>query len=649
MCGLVGFFSSKRNDFEAFCSLMADALAHRGPDDAGIWVDQHAGVALGHRRLSIQDLSSFGHQPMTSKSSRYVIAYNGEIYNFRALQKELEKSGCSFRGHSDTEILLAAVEEWGIKCSLEKFVGMFAFALWDKKEQVLTLARDRLGEKPLYYGWQKNSFMFASELKALKVHPDWIGAINIDTVALYMRHNHIPAPYSIFQGIHKLLPGTFIQLDVSNGHIQEEGLPDPVAYWQLKDVAEAGVNSPLELSDDEAITSLDGLLRETIKEKMISDVPLGAFLSGGIDSSAVVAIMQQESNRAVNSFSIGFNEKAYNEAEHAKAVAAHLGTNHTELYVTSQQALDVIPKLPMLYDEPFADSSQIPTFLVSEMTQQHVTVALSGDGGDELFAGYNRYFLGPSLWNKLSYVPKGMRSLLSTAITSIAPPVWDKIGGAVGGVMPSIRERTGDKMHKLAGVLAVRSSEEMYRNFVSHWPNPEAVVLGAHEPLTAITDASRWADLDDFTQRMQFLDTISYLPDDILAKVDRAGMGVSLETRIPFLDHRVVEFSWRLPMHQKIRDGQGKWLLRQVLYQYVPQKLIDRPKMGFGIPIESWLRGPLRDWAENLLSDQRLKQEGFFDVAIVRQKWEEHLSGKRNWQHLLWNVLMFQAWLEEYE
>jgi len=639
MCGFAGFIS-KSDVCESVCQGMLSKIIRRGPDDSGVWIDQDAGIALGHRRLSIQDLSPLGHQPMRSLSGRYVIAYNGEVYNFKVLKVDLEKKGYVFRGHSDTEVLLAAIEAWGVEKALQCFAGMFAFALWDKKERTLTLARDRLGEKPLYYGWQGKTFLFGSELKSLKQHPDWQGEINRDALALYMRHNYIPAPHSIYKGIHKLMPGTFIQLKAGE-------LSVPIAYWEAKTVAEEGVAHPLALSDEQAVQSLDELLRQTINEKMISDVSLGAFLSGGIDSSAVVAIMQQESEQRVKTFSIGFHEKGYNEAEHAKAVAKHLCTEHTEMYVTSQEAMNVIPKLATLYDEPFADSSQIPTFLVSEMTKQHVTVALSGDGGDELFAGYNRYFLGQSLWNKLSKVPKSMRTVLASGITSVSPQAWDRLGSVAGRLIPSVRDRAGDKLHKLAGILAVHSSEDMYRGFVSHWRNPEDIVLGGSESLTALTDKSRWADLDDFTQRMQFLDTISYLPDDILVKVDRAAMGVSLETRVPFLDHRVVEFAWKVPMHQKIRHGHGKWLLRQVLYQYVPQSLIDRPKMGFGIPIDQWLRGALRDWAEDLLNKQRLQQEGFFNVQIVRQKWDEHLSGERNWQYLLWDVLMFQAWFEK--
>jgi len=643
MCGFSGFFSRTRNVNKNICRKMTDTLIHRGPDDGGVWVDQDAGIALGHRRLSIQDLSPLGHQPMESFSGRYVVAYNGEIYNFRVLQKELEKIGCLFKGHSDTEVLLAAVDTWGIETALTRFVGMFAFALWDKKERALVLARDRLGEKPLYYGWQGKTFLFGSELKALCAHPDWQGEIDRDSLALQMRHNYIPTPYSIYKGVYKLKPGTLLRIQLSSpvGEV-----PELKAYWQAREVAIDGVNQSLYLSDKDAISALDTLLHQTIREKMISDVPLGAFLSGGIDSSVVVAMMQAESSLPVKTFTIGFHEEGYNEAAHAKAVAKHLGTEHTELYVTPEQAMDVIPRLPVLYDEPFSDSSQIPTFLVSEMTKQHVTVALSGDGGDELFCGYNRYHWGQSIWSRLSLIPRPLRGVVASTICNISPSAWDGLFKFINPVLPSklTYQTPGDKLHKLAEILKVKSPEALYHALVSHWKHPEQLVLGSREPLTELTNSSRWSsNIDSFIQRMQLLDTVSYLPDDILVKVDRAAMGVSLETRVPFLDHHVVEFAWQLPMSMKLRDGQGKWVLRQVLHKYIPRELIERPKMGFGVPIDIWLRGPLRDWAEALLDEKRLLEGGFFNVPPIRQKWKEHLSGKRNWQYYLWDVLMFQA------
>jgi asparagine synthase (glutamine-hydrolysing) len=635
---------------------MTDEIVHRGPDDGGVWVDAQTGVALGHRRLSILDLSPQGHQPMISLSGRYVIAFNGEVYNHQELRKELEcpisdpnskmeKGGVIWRGHSDTEVMLAAFERWGLEGALSRFNGMFAFALWDRQDRVLHLARDRFGEKPLYYGWMGDTFLFGSELKAMKAHPAWQGEIDRGALALYMRHTYISAPYSIYSGIRKLLPAHILSIPLSAGNMQT---PPSRAYWSVKAVAEAGVRHPFAGNEAEAVESLDGLLRDAVKLRMEADVPLGAFLSGGIDSSAVVALMQAQSLRPVKTFTIGFHEEGYNEAKHAKAVAKHLGTEHTELYVTAAEAMAVIPKLPKIYDEPFADSSQIPTFLVSKMTRQHVTVALSGDGGDELFGGYNRYFWGRDIWRKVGWMPKSARVAMARGLTALPPQSWDKIFSAMETMLPRrLRANLpGDKLHKLAGVLACSSPEAMYRGLVSFW-EPESVVLGASEPPTALTDRGQWADIPDFTQRMMFLDTVSYLPDDILAKVDRASMAVSLEGRVPLLDHRVAEFAWTLPLDMKIRGGQGKWPLRQLLYKYVPRELIERPKMGFGVPIDVWLRGPLREWAENLLDESRLKREGFFNTRTVREKWSEHLAGNRNWASLIWTVLMFQAWLEE--
>ena len=646
---------------------MTDRLFHRGPDDGGAWIDESAGIALGHRRLSILDLSPQGHQPMASASGRYVIAFNGEIYNHGALRRELE-AGLAFasenlegrtgpsassparqepvkwRGHSDTEVMLAAFEHWGVRESLARFNGMFAFALWDRRERMLHLARDRFGEKPLYYGWMGKTFLFGSELKALKAHPAWRGEIDRAALALYMRHNCIPAPYSIYQGVRKLLPAHKLSLELDRGR---EQTPEVCRYWSARELAEAGMRQPFSGDDGQAVAALDRLLRDAVVLRMEADVPLGALLSGGIDSSTVVALMQAQSKRPVKTFSIGFHEAAYNEAEQAKAVARHLGTEHTELYVTAEEARAVIPRLPEIYDEPFADSSQIPTFLVSQMTRRHVSVALSGDAGDELFGGYNRHFWGQSLWSKFGWMPKPMRAALAYGLTGVAPQSWDRILSLLGPALPSrLRAQLpGDKLHKLAAVLASASAEEMYRGLVSHW-EPGSVVLGASEPPTLLTDRAQWAQLPDFAQSMMFLDLASYLPDDILAKVDRASMAVSLEARVPFLDHRVAEFAWHLPLVMKIRNGQGKWILRQVLYNYVPRALMERPKMGFAVPLDAWLRGPLRDWAESLLDESRLRQEGYFDPVPIRRKWAEHLCGQRNWQSHLWDVLMFQAWLD---
>lgn len=625
---------------------MARQLAHRGPDDEGVWLDTSLGVALAHRRLSILDLSPAGHQPMTSPGGRYVIVFNGEIYNHLALRKALEQSANApaWRGHADTETLLAAFEVWGIENTLKKTVGMFALALWDRKGQTLTLARDRMGEKPLYYGWQQGCFLFASELKGLRRHPDFQGRVDRNALALFLRHNYVPAPYSIYEGIHKLLPGTYLTLSVDT---LPGVLPEPAYYWRLRDAASQPLRE--DLCDADAVTGLDTLLRQAVQGQMLADVPLGAFLSGGVDSSTVVALMQAQSTRPVRTFTMGFHETGYNEAEHAHAVAKRLGCEHTELYVTPGQALGVIPQLPELYDEPFADPSQIPTFLVAKLARQQVTVSLSGDGGDELFGGYNRHSWAAALWRRMRHLPLGARQAAALAMTSISPAAWNRILGVMAPVLPNrFRQAVpGDKLHKAAKLFAASRPEDIYLRLVSHWNEPARVVLGAQEPPTAITCPEHWLKAPDLESRMMYMDAISYLPDDILVKVDRAAMGVSLETRAPFLDHRLIEFAWRLPLSMKIRNGQGKWLLRQVLYQYVPQTLIERPKMGFGIPLDSWLRGSLRNWGEALLAEERLQREGFFDPAPIRKTWAEHLSGRRNQAYCLWNVLMFQAWLEQ--
>lgn len=630
MCGITGFWdlSGQLSDekMQLVVKQMSDRLLHRGPDDGGGWVDVRARIALGHRRLSILDLSAQGHQPMHSKSDRYTIVFNGEIYNFLELRQNLASLGHKFRGNSDTEVMLASFSQWGVVSAVDRLTGMFAFGLWDKQEQVLYLGRDRLGEKPLYYGWVGDTFLFGSELKALKAYPEWHGEIDRKAIALLMRHSYIPEPYSIYQNIYKLPPGTLLTVDGGNKSLI------PVPYWSVKSVVKAGTARPFSGSETEAINQLDSLLHDVVGDQMVADVPLGAFLSGGIDSSCIVALMQVQSNRQVKTFSIGFNEDAYNEAQYAKAVAQHLGTEHTELYVTAKEAINVIPKLPTLYDEPFADPSQIPTFLVAQLARQQVTVSLSGDGADELFGGYDRYFRGRSIWQKIGWMPQSWRKAISQCLNILSPQTL---------------YQSSNKLQKLAQALAAEHPEAIYRELVSHWKQPELLVIGASEPITALNNPQLWVDLPDFTSRMMYLDSVTYLPSDILTKVDRATMGMSLEVRVPFLDRRVVEFAWQIPPSMKIRNNQGKWLLHQVLYKYVPPSLVERPKMGFGVPIEDWLRGSLRDWAESLLNESRLQQEGFFQPQPIRQKWLEHLSGKQNWQYYLWDVLMFQSWLEQ--
>lgn len=643
MCGITGLLSYQTVSPDHL-SNMVNAMPHRGPDDFGTWYDNNTGISLVHRRLAIVDLSPAGHQPMHSAHEHYVIAFNGEIYNHNKLRTELEKVNLAprWRGHSDTETLLAAFEAWGIEATLQRCIGMFAIALWNKKTRTLALIRDRLGEKPLYYGWQGDTFLFGSELKALKAHPAFRTAIDRDALCLYMRHHYIPAPYSIYQGIHKLLPGTWLQVSLT----QRE--PNIKTYWSGTDISRQGKQNPFTGSPDDAVNALENLLKDAIGQQMMADVPLGTFLSGGIDSSTVVALMQAQSTQPIKTFSIGFYEKLYNEAAHAKTVAQHLGTDHTALYVTPDECMQVIPSLPTLYDEPFSDSSQIPTFLVSKLARKHVTVSLSGDAGDELFAGYNRYQLTANTWGKLSRIPRPLRQWVAKAITSVSPSSWNSIATTLKYFIPAFGQwaNMGEKLHKGAGVMTSHSAADLYLGMVSGWQNPAEVIIGGTEPPTFLT--RHLPDLSHLNtiERMMVLDLLTYLPDDILCKVDRAAMGVSLESRVPFLDHRVVELAWQLPLEYKLREGQTKWVLRQVLYRHVPKELIERPKMGFGVPIDSWLRGSLRDWAEDLLNESRLRQDGYFNPTPIRQKWKEHLSGQRNWQHHLWDVLIFNQWLD---
>ncbi len=624
-------------ELERICRDMADSLHTRGPDDSGVWSDPAAGVALGFRRLSIIDLSPLGHQPMISGNSRYVLTYNGEVYNFRELRADLEAAGVSFRGHSDSEVVLEGFALWGLEATVRRMIGMFALALWDREKRELHLARDRLGIKPLYWGRQGDLYLFGSELKAFRQHPRFAAEIDRDSLASYMRFAYVPTPHSIYRGVRKLEPGTILTL--ADGRE-----PKAQTYWCMADVVRQGRAEPLDIGDAEAVDRLDDLLRDAVGRRMVADVPLGAFLSGGIDSSTVVALMQAQSNRPVRSFSIGFHEADFDEAVHAKAVAGHLDTDHTELYVSPERARSVIPMLPRIYDEPFADSSQIPTFLVSELARRHVTVSLSGDGGDELFAGYNRYVLASQIWSSIGWAPAGMRCGVAHALRLLSPESWSRLFSVLPHRLRPAQ--AGDKIHKLARVLGA-GPDDVYRRLVSQWDPPDRLVPNAREHKGALFDGHADNLLPDQLGRMQYLDSITYLPDDILTKVDRASMAVSLEARVPLLDHRVVEFVWRLPKQFKMRNGQTKWLLRRVLDRYVPRNLIERPKMGFGVPIDAWLRGPLRDWAESLLDETRLRQEGFLDPAPIRLSWQEHCSGIRNWHYPLWTVLMFQAWLDE--
>lgn len=638
MCGITGFYQSNPSagDATQILTAMTAQLTHRGPDDSGIWFDSKTGIALGHRRLSILDLSAHGRQPMLSQNERFVLVYNGEIYNFLTLKKQLEAKQYCFKSHSDTEVILTLMMEYGLEQALPLLSGMFAFALWDKQNQTLHLARDRVGEKPLYYGLVNGAFVFGSELKAMRNYPGFSNAIDRGSLTLFLRYGYIPAPHSIYEGIHKLAPGTY--LTVSQSAFQK--LPEPTTYWSAIRAAEKGIASPHPINDAEAISATHDFLNLSVKNRMISDVPIGALLSGGIDSSLITALMQANSATPIKTFTIGFHEKTYNEAHYAKAVASHLGTYHTELYIEETEALDVIPKLPIIYDEPFADSSAIPTYLVSLLTKQQVSVCLSGDGGDELFGGYNRYLLAKTLWKKIALCPYPIRIVMQKVLLSASPTRWQQLLYFLR--FPMI----GDKLHKLAGGLTAQSPELLYHFLISQWHNADELVTEQNLGITPRHIRLHPQNSMTFIEKMMLTDTLSYLPDDILVKLDRATMAAGLESRAPFLDHEVLEFAWGLPMHLKVRNHTTKWVLREILSQYVPKPLFERPKMGFGIPLNSWLRGPLREWAEHLLNKKVMEAQGFLRPEPILQKWHEHVSGKRNWQYPLWTVLMFQAWIE---
>lgn len=646
MCGIAGLLDpalrGEEDGIVTTAAALAASLTHRGPDDEGTWADPGQGLGLGHRRLSIIDLSETGRQPMVSASGRFVLCFNGEVYNFEELRRRLGPRGHVFRGRSDTEVALAAVEEWGLRRALDRFVGMFAFALWDRERRELHLVRDRLGIKPLYYAWVGEAFVFSSELAGIREHPAFRAGVDRAVLAAYLRLAYVPAPHSIFEGVRKMPPGTLLTVAAGSGPHATE--PEP--YWSAERLAAEAWAHPFEGGPERAVEALEATLSEAVEARMVADVELGALLSGGIDSSTVAALAHAVSPRPLRTFSIGFHEPGFDEAPHAARVARHLGTDHTELYVTASQARDVVPRLPSIYDEPFADASQIPTVLLCELTRRHVKVCLSGDGGDELFSGYDRYVWARRIWRGLGWLPLPLRSLLARSIRAGLRAGGRLRSGPEGGPW-GLGLRSATRLYKLAGMVEANGPEAVYVGLLSHWADPAGVVIGGGEAASIVTDPARWPDAPSRAEWMMYLDLNSYLPDDILTKIDRASMATGLEARVPLLDQRVVGLALRFPLNLKIRDGHRKWALRQVLYRHVPPELVERPKMGFGAPVGAWLRGPLRDWAEELLAERRLREEGYLDPAPVRRRWTEHLEGRRDWQYALWNVLMFEAWLRE--
>jgi len=656
MCGITGIFGNlRKEEFDSSIHEMSATLNHRGPDDAGTWINEENGVAFGHQRLSIIDLSSAGHQPMVSHCGRFTTVFNGEIYNHLQLRDKLNTSANkqSWKGHSDTETLVTAFSQWGIEKTLQQLVGMFAIAVWDFKEKRLFLIRDRFGEKPLYYGWSNGVFLFGSELKALQKYKRFSNQIDRGALSLYMKYMYVPTPYSIFRDIYKLEPGCILQIDKGTkpptlplfAPFRDQGIN--IAQWySISNMAQAGQKN-LITDQNDAVDLIEKTLLESVRSQLISDVPLGAFLSGGIDSSVITALMQKVCKDPVKTFTIGFEESSFNEAVYAKEVSRHLGTEHHELYVTSSDAFKVIPHLPTLYDEPFADSSQIPTYLVSKLARESVTVSLSGDAGDELFGGYSRYLWGSRVWNKVRWMPLIVRQTLGVAINKISVNTWDSIGNSLPN--SSRVSLMGDKAHRMAHRLKnVKSLDDVYHSLVTEGYKEDGLVVNDKAALiTKLDNNDIVSGIVDSEHRMMLLDSLTYLPDDILTKVDRAAMGVSLETRIPFLDYRVAELAWRLPLDTKINNGETKWPIRQVLYKYVPKELIERPKAGFAIPVGQWIRGPLREWAADLLNEERIRREGYFNPELVQQLWQQHLSGKYDWTPRLWAILMFQAWLDK--
>lgn len=641
MCGFIGCLSASYLDPDILRK-MTKSLFHRGPDDSGIWQETESGISFGHQRLSILDLSSAGSQPMVSSNDRFVMVYNGEIYNHQENRNLLEELGFKilWRGYSDTETLIELITALGIEKALALSKGMFAFALWDKQLKTLNLARDRFGEKPLYYGWQGESFLFGSELKALKIHPEFQGILDMNSLGLFFQYNYIPAPHSVYKGIFKLEPGNIFKLSLN----ERKGSLFP--YWSTTEISYHGANNPFQGSTSEAIYEVEKCLISSIKGQFLADVPIGAFLSGGIDSSLIVSIMQSLSGKPINTFTIGFEENRFNEAPFAKKMASYLCTHHHELYVSSNDCIKVVPLLSEIYDEPFADSSQIPTYLVSKMASHSVKVSLSGDGGDELFGGYNRYLFANVFWNKLNYFPVSFRKLISSFLESSSPERWNSMLNNFKYFLPNQwkENNIGDKIQKASHILSSGSIDEVYFKLLKHWSDP-SILLNSNfiDSLNLLPGQN--SKLNNI-EKMMLKDLLSYLPDDILCKVDRASMAVSLESRIPFLDHHLFELSSKLPLSLKINNGSSKWILKEILKKYMPLSLIDRPKMGFALPIDQWLRGPLKDWANSLLDKNEILKEGILNPLPIQKKWDEHLSGKRNWHYHLWSVLMFQNWLK---
>lgn len=652
MCGITGIFQSNPSDLRMIVGAMADTMIHRGPDDAGVWCDETIGIAFGFRRLAILDLTLEGNQPMRSTSGRFVMVFNGEIYNFLELKKELVDQGHQFRGGSDTEVMLAAFDTWGIERSLPKLNGMFAFAVWDRKDRELSLSRDRVGKKPLYYGWSDGCFLFGSELKAIKRHPKFKSEIDRSALVHYMQRGYIPYPLSIYRQIHKLIPGSLLKLskdDLSrrptdfSPYLARSGEKGPKPYWDLMEVAIHSQEKPFKGNENKTLEELDRLLRQSTKRRMISDVPLGAFLSGGIDSSLVVAMMQAEHDAPIKTFTVGFEETDYNEAPFAKRIAEHLKTDHTEIYLSADEGLNIIPDLPQMFDEPLADASQIPTFLVSRLAKQHVTVALCGDGGDELFVGYNRYIWPELILLRLKFVPLFIREAFGRVGLNLPPKTRDRFARILAACLPSsIRpQRPKETLEKFFKIISAQNPDALYDALTTYWPVKSVLGNEIHKAQYSMGDMQGFSN---FLFRTMFLDIGSYLPEDLLAKVDRASMAASLEIRSPLLDYQIIEFAASIPSALRAKNGEKKYLLRTLLSRYMPRKLFERPKMGFSVPIGKWLEGPLRNWAEDLLDESLLKSDGFFDSTMVRGRWKEHCEGTINWQNELWTILIFQAW-----